>query len=341
MMSTSKCAHFLLTGLALSMLGGTPAGKAQADEKKLVYMVVWRGCEEACEAFKRAVANDKEMQVEIVVRDANRDKTVLPKYVAEARAMDAKLVVTWGTSVTRGIAGTLANVNDDRFLHEIPVVFMIVADPIGAGIIRSYARTGRPNVTGTRNRVPEMVNINTIRSYYPKFRRLGMLYNANERNSVLKVEELRGLSKEMDFDLVALELEIGAGGDPVPEAIPAKLEELKKREVDFIYVGSSSFLRKNQDVFTRAALEQGIPMLTPYESMVRESHALMSIAARYGDVGELAARQAREILVEGRSPGDLQVSSVDRFAYVINMDTARRLNLMPPIDVLQIAETVH
>ena len=119
--------------------------------------------------------------------------------------MDAKLVVTWGTSVTRGIAGTLANVDDDRFLHEIPVVFMIVADPIGAGIIRSYARTGRPNVTGTRNRVPEMVNINTIRSYYPKFRRLGMLYNANERNSVLKVEELRGLSKEMDFDLVALE----------------------------------------------------------------------------------------------------------------------------------------
>ena len=139
------------------------------------------------------------MNAEVTVRNANRDKSVLSKYVQEARALKADLVVTWGTSVTRAMAGTLEQINDKRFLHDKPIVFMIVADPIGAKIIKSYEKTGRPNVTGTRNRVPEEVNINTIRSYYPEFKRLGMLYNTNESNSVLKVEEVRSLSSCRDW----------------------------------------------------------------------------------------------------------------------------------------------
>jgi len=87
-------------------------------------------------------------------------------------------------------------------------------------------------------------------------------------------------------------------------------------------------------------LPKGIPILSPYESMVTDSHALLSVAARYDDVGRLAGQQAVRILAEGASPGDLPVLPVDQFAYVINMDAARRLNLMPPIEILQIAETV-
>ena len=42
-------------------------------------------------------------------------------------------------------------------ITQIPVVFMIVADPVGAGIIQTYESSGRTNITGTRNRVPEKV----------------------------------------------------------------------------------------------------------------------------------------------------------------------------------------
>ena len=338
-MKTLKSIAVLLIGLAVSFSGVERSAATASEDKKLIYMVVWRGCEEACKAFNQFVA-DSSMHAEIVVRDANRDKSVLPNYVEEARALKADLVVTWGTSVSRGMAGTLEQAADSRFLHDKPIVFMIVADPIRAGIIESYEKTGRPNVTGTRNRVPEEVNINTIRSYYPEFKRLGMLYNANEKNAVLKVDEIRSLSGDMGFELVALELKLDASNHPRPESIPAKMKELKEKGVDFIYVGSSSFLRKNQDVFTGSAVEHGIPVLSPYEGMVRKSHALLSVAARYRDVGRLAGEQARKILVEGFAPGDLRVPSVEQFAYVINMDTARQLNLMPPIEVLEIAETV-
>ena len=314
--------------------------QAQAKNEFTIYMVFWNGCEEACEGFKAYLA-EAGIDAELVIRDANRDKAKLPGFVEEARALEADLVTTWGTSVTRGIAGTLSDQRDPRFINDIPLVFMVVADPVGSQIIASYESTGRANVTGTRNRVPEAVNINTIRSYFPAFRRLGLLYNTNENNSVIKMKEIADLAKPMNFELIALELELGADGKPKIESITARMAELEVAKVDFIYLGSSSFLDVNSDIFTRSAVDHGIPVLSPYERLVRNSHALMSIAARYQDVGALAGRQAKSILVEQKKPGDLPVLSVDQYAYVVNMTIARELNMFPSVEILQIAETVE
>jgi putative ABC transport system substrate-binding protein len=319
-----------------------PSGHSYAQTKNAptIYMVLWRGCEEACEGFKEYIVS-KNIDAELIVRDANRDKSKLPGYVEEARALKADLIVTWGTSVTLGMVGTLFDQGKPRFISDIPVVFMIVADPVGSKIIESYENTGRDNLAGTRNRVPEVVNINTIRSYYPGFKRLGLLYNIDENNSVIKAQELENLSKQMNFELVALELEPDVDGKPEPESIPMAIKELKKAAVDFIYLGSSSFLDVHRDLFTRSAIDAGIPVLSPYERLVRKSHALLSVAARYKDVGALAGQQAESILIGKIKPGHLPILSVDQYAYVINMTTARKLNMFPSIELLQIAETVE
>jgi putative ABC transport system substrate-binding protein len=328
--------------LSCSFFWPATDSQAQAKNEFTIYMVLWAGwgCEEACEGFKAYLA-EAGIDAELVIRDANRDKTKLPGFVEEARALEADLVITWGTSVTRGIAGTLSDQGDSRFINDIPLVFMGVADPVGSNIIISHEKTGRENVTGTFNRVPEAVNINTIRSYFPAFKRLGLLYNTNENNSVIKMKEIADLAKPMNFELVALELELGADGKPKTESIVARMAELEAAKVDFIYLGSSSFLDVNRDIFTRSAVDHGIPVLSPYERLVRDSHALISIAARYQDVGALAGRQAKSILVEQKKPGDLPVLSVEQYAYVVNMTIARELNMFPSVEILQIAETVE
>jgi putative ABC transport system substrate-binding protein len=117
--------------------------------------------------------------------------------------------------------------------------------------------------------------------------------------------------------------------------------ELGKQQVDFIYFGSSVFLEDHMDQFTTAALDQGIPVLSPYESLVRKSNAYLSVAAREYDVGVLAGQQIRKVLVDGKIAGDLSVVSVDQYAYVINMTAARKLNLYPPVGILQVAEIVE
>lgn len=312
--------------------------EAQAEDRVMV--VTWRGCEEACRGFQSYLA-ERKVPAEVIIRDAEQDESVLPSILAEARAGEIDLIVTWGTTVSKGIAGTLADIDNAAFNQEIPQVFMIVADPVVAGLIESLDATGRPNVTGTYNRVPEQVNIETIRSYHLAFDHLGLLYNKNEDNSVLKRDELDALADVMDFDLTAVELPLAESGSPRIEDIPLKIAELKEAGVDFVYLGSSSFLQKNGDAFTSAAVDAGLPVLSPYENLARKSQALMSVAARYYEIGRLAGRQAETILVDGASPGNLPVARMQNFAVVINLDVARKLNLFPPIGLLQVAETVN
>ena len=315
------------------------ATTAAAAQYKIM-IVTWRGCEEACQGFQDYLS-EHGVDAEFILRDAGKKKASLPGFLAEARAEGVDLILTWGTSVTRGIAGTLADLGNPAFNHDIPEVFTIVADPVGAGIVESLDHTGRPNVTGTYNRVPEEVNIATIRAYLPGFKRLGLLYSTDEKNSVLKRDEVTALTGSMEFELIALELPLGDDGKPQVEDIAPKMAELKAAGVDFVYLGSSSFLRNNPGAVTGAAVESGIPVLSPYERLVRESQALISVAARYYDVGRLAGGQAEKILVGGVVPGDLPVVRMTDFAVVINMDVARKLKLFPPLDLLQIAETVN
>ena len=109
----------------------------------------------------------------------------------------------------------------------------------------------------------------------------------------------------------------------------------------WLYLGSSSFLNSNGDFFTRQAVEHGIAVVSPYEPLVRENQALLSIAARLEDVGRLAAEQALRILRDGAMPGDLPIVRATDFAYVVNMDVAKRLNRFPPFAFLQVAEAVN
>src|SRR3546814_11662062 len=88
----------------------------------------------------------------IILRDAGQAKEALPGILAEARSEGVDLILSWGTSVTLGIGGTLSQLDDPTRNHEIPEIFMIVADPVGAGIVESLEHTGRPNLTGTYNR---------------------------------------------------------------------------------------------------------------------------------------------------------------------------------------------
>ena len=304
-----------------------------------ILMAVWRGCEEACRGFQDYL-RERGIDAQVMVRDAARDRDRLPDFVREARERQVDLVVTWGTSVTLGMVGAMDAVDANRHITEIPVVFMIVADPQGAGIVAGYESSGRANVTGTRNRLPEEVQIKAIRAYRP-FDSLGLVFNRNELNSVLNARKIRALADEMGFRLITYELKLGEDGKPAAEEITPALQAMKTAGVDFVYVGSSSFLMANKERFTSEAVALGLPVATAYEAMATQADALFAVASRYYNVGRLAGFQAEQVLVGGLRPVDIPIRSLERFSYVVNMETARRLAIFPPLSVLGYAEVVN
>jgi hypothetical protein len=85
--------------------------------------------------------------------------------------------------------------------------------------------------------------------------------------------------------------------------------------------------------------EQQIQLLE--NQLVRESNALLSVAAKYSEVGKLASQQVSKILFDNKSPGRLPVVVVKKYAYVINMKVAEELGLFPSVNILQYAETIN
>jgi putative ABC transport system substrate-binding protein len=330
------CRRVLLLAAALAF----STAMTQAEERKQILGVFYQGCENLCEGFKAAIA-DSGFPADVVVLDLELDKTRLPAAVKLAREMPADLVLTFGTTGTLGVIGTLDDIGDPQYISEIPVVFTIVADPFGTRIAESFEGSGRANVAGTFNRVPEAVNVEVIRQYDPAFDKLGLLYNKDEANSVLKADELGKVAPELGIELVALEIPLAADGKPDLAAVPALLAQLQARGVRWLYSGSSSFLNLNAADVTKTAVDYGIAVVSAYEPWVREHDALLSIAARLEDVGRLAAEQALRILRDGATPGDLPIVQATDFAYVVNMDVAKRLDRFPPFAFLQVAEAVN
>lgn len=323
---------------ALALLALLLSGPALAEAPQRIAMVTWRGCETACAGFIRHF-DDRRLAVEITVIDVARDRTRLPAVVADLRADPPDLVVTWGTSVSTGVIGTRAELGPGTKLGDIPALFMIVADPVGSDLVASHAASGRALVTGVRNRVPEAVQLRTILDYFAP-RRIGVINDPDEVNSTLNTEALRALSAEMGFDLVALHYAPGPDGRPDPAEIGPRMGELARAGVDAVYVGSSSFNLAHATAFVAAAREHGLPVFSAYESMVRDSGALMAVANHYANVGKLAGRRAERILFGGETPGQMPVIGLERFSLFINMDAAVATRLYPPLQLIQIAEII-
>lgn len=322
-----------------AVVSGVISTASQAEHTNIL-VETWRGCEEACQGLTDYLeALDHE--VNINVRDAGQDTSVLPLLLEEARERDPDLIVSWGTSVTKAIAGDMSQLDDPAYNHEIPQVFMIVADPVGSGVVQSLDATGRENLTGTYNRMPESVTIQTIRHYLPTFDTLGLIYNENEQNSVLKYREMAELAEEENFRLVAAALPLASDGLPMVEDIPLKVRELVREGADFLYVGSSSFLQANSAILGAAARNAELPVISPYEEAARQGDALLSVAANYYEVGRLAGQQVEKILFGGASPGALPVARMTDFAVTVNLSMAKDIGLFPPVSLLQIAEVVE
>ena len=312
-----------------------PAGSAQSESVRIV-MVTFRGCEEACRGFRDYLATS-ELDAQIILRDIDRDRDLLPGLVDEINELEPDLLVTWGTSVTLGMIGTLDD-NEGK-VTDVPAVFMIVADPVGAGIVEGYERSGRSLITGTRNRVPEETQMRVLADYRP-FSKIGLIYNDDELNAVLKAEEIHRVAADQGFEVVERVLMNDEEGNPMVEDIPQAVADIAEHDIDYLYVGSSSFLLANADLFTTSALEHGLAVASAYEAMVRDSHGLIALASAYYNVGQLAGFQAEEILARGRTPGDMEVLGLDRFTVLVNIETALELKRYPPLLLLRYAEIV-
>ena len=325
----------LALGPAAAQSDGAGAPRSAQDVKQ-VHILTWRGCEQVCNAFQTFLVS-RGLQVEFTVLSAERDRANLPQMVADTKAARPDLVVTWGTTVTLATVGRYDETDSSRFITDIPVVYLYVGDPVRAGIVQDDQTSGRPNVAGANILVPFDTQIRIMQSYRD-IERLGVVYGADEPNSVAAVEGLRTAVERAGLTLVEQTLALGDDGRPLPESIAPAIAALAAEEPDFLVLVSSSFLVVNVQDFTAAAVEAGLPVFTSAEVPIVEADAMLGLYASLRSIGQVSGYQAERVLRDGAPPDTLPTQSLSRFTLVVNMQVAQSLELYPPMLLLQFAE---
>lgn len=328
-----------MTRLLCALLLCLGCGLAAAAEPRPyhVMMLLYRGCEEACQGFQDYFRRQK-VPVRFTLRDAEQDKRRIPGFVAEAKRLKPDLVLAWGTSVAQEAVGEWDKADPARHITDIPVVFMAVTDPVQSRLVPSLAGSGR-NVAGTLYLLPAAEQLRAARSYLD-FRKLGFLYNPAEANSKVSLEDVRAQADRFGFELVVETLPLDASGRPRPQDIPARVAALAAAGVDLLYFSPDSFINSQRKLVTAEALARRLPVFAAAEAPVVFADALLGVVIRYDLMGRFTARQALRILQDGVAPGSLAVELPRQFSYLVNLRVARQLGRYPPLPLLDIAEIV-
>jgi len=329
--------------LALAGAPALPAGAAAAvaggarPTPWRIHAVTYRGRTDVERGFADYFAA-RGIPVQITWRDIALDPARLPRLVDEIRRERPDLVHTWGTGVTLGIAGRWDAPDPARYVRDIPVVFSLVAAPVGAGIVPDVHAPGRP-VTGVSHVASLAVQLQTMADYRP-YRTVGMLHSPNEPNSTAVLNELQALGRSRGIAVLARPFRANASGQPSADGAAELVRQLHAQGAQWLYMPPDSFLSTQaRDVVVPAALALGLPAFASTEQLM-SAGALLGLVSRYYNVGQFAAFKAEQIL-SGKVPAArIPVETLTRFSLQIDLAVARRLGLLPPLDMFNYAELV-
>jgi putative ABC transport system substrate-binding protein len=322
--------RLLLAALGSAALGAR-AAPAPARPYR-IYMATWRGITDVEKGFQAYIA-EHGLPVQYTWRDAGQNRAKVAEFQREVRETRPDLVYTWGTSATLGMTGTY----DAPQLAGIPVVFALVADPVGSKIVPRLAGQGR-DVTGVFHVAPVNAQLEAIRAYR-RFTRLGVLYNGAEPNSLAVVGELKAGLGRLGAQLLEARFATAPDGQPLAAGIEERVTKLKADGAEWLYLGPDTFLYTNLDKVAAVARRENLPTFATTESLIdTTAPVLAGLVSRYRAIGEFAAYKAEQILVGHHPARDVPVETLSRFVYIVRVEVAKALDFMPPITLLNFAE---
>jgi putative ABC transport system substrate-binding protein len=230
---------------------------------------------------------------------------------AEFVRLKVDVIVTVGSAVptVRQATGT------------IPIVFAVAIDPVGSGLVASLAKPGG-NVTGLSLQAAHLAGkrLEILRELIPGLRRLAIVYNAGNDQTVLEMSETEAAAKTLNLDLARLEIR------RMQDIAPA-FETLNPR-ADALYVVVDQLVVANLMRILTFALSTKLPMIFSTRDFVR-SGGLMSYGPSYADLFRRAADYVNRIL-RGAKPADMPVEQPTKFELVLNLTTAKALGVTVP-----------
>ena len=215
---------------------------------------------------------------------------------------------------------------------SIPIVFALVADAVGAGLITNFARPAG-NITGLTSSSAELggKRLELLKQMVSKAARVAVLYNPTDRSNVLILNQLRESAPTLGLSLQPLEVR-------EPREFEAAFVAMTRERAHAMFGTPGALTFAHTRVLVDLAAKHRMPAMWGHRSFV-DAGGLMSYAANLYDQNRQAAVFVDKIL-RGAKPGDLPVEQPTKFELAINLPAAKTLGLTFPQSLLLQADEV-
>jgi putative ABC transport system substrate-binding protein len=256
------------------------------------------------------------------IRASGSEPEPYAEHATELVRLKVDVIIAGGAGAVRAAKNASAT---------IPIVMGSVNDPIALGYVASLAHPGG-NITGISNLSPELSGkrLELIKEILPKTTRVAVLaYRAASMRTSIKETEDAARFLQIRSQL----LEITA-----PDQLERMFDAATKQRADALVQIEAAFLVPYQQRIIDLAAKARLPAM--FNSRARaEAGGLMSYGTDRADIDQQIAAMVDKIL-KGRKPADIPVEQPKKFEFVINLKTAKQIDLTIPPNVLARADKV-
>jgi putative ABC transport system substrate-binding protein len=250
----------------------------------------------------------------------------LEKAKAHAKALteSSDVIVTQGAIATR-IA--------QEQTGTIPIVFWLVPDPVGLGLVPNLARPGA-NVTGFTNLEWSMASkwLELLRDFKPSITRTSLLFNPDVAPYADHfMESLSAAGSRIGVVVTAMRARNVA-------QIETAMSALAGGEPAGLLVLPDALTVNHLEQIVTWAMHLRLPAIYPYRMFVAAG-GLLSYGVNVPDHAGQSATYIDRIL-KGEQPGALPVQAPTKFELVVNIKTAKALGLTVPLIMQMTADEV-
>jgi putative ABC transport system substrate-binding protein len=244
-----------------------------------------------------------EPAVKFFVESADGNKTKAVELARKFAAAKMDMVIPIGTSA----AVTAANE-----IKDIPIVFVMVWDPVESKIAHAWNSSGN-NTTGSSSKTSASKLISALKKF-AVIKKVAVLYTPEERNTEIQLQEFKAVQNSFNITIV-----------PVPlnsrEMVEPLLSDVVNR-VEAICLTGSSVVGDSLPVIVATATKAKVITASQSEDHIVNGGALLGITVDSYAIGRLAGEKAAQIL-RGSKPSAIPIESLKKMDLIFNMKTAK------------------
>ena len=251
------------------------------------------------------------------------DDERFPEFARDLARLQARMILANTPAGVRAV---------QRLDPPIPVVMVIMNDPVGAGLVASLAHSGN-HTTGTASLhddvTPKLLEF--LREIVPNARVLGVLFNPLNATNPIILENLRVKADSVGVKVLPIAFK-------PRDDLDALFAVLGAQHLDALQIIADPGIVDLKHRITALAAAHRLPLFSS-SVLIVEAGGLVSYGASVNKILRRTGYYVKKIL-EGANPTDLPIEQPTGLELIINLKTAKMLGIEIPATLLARADQV-